>query len=102
MRHAFRLVEARIRPPLDPGFRPAILAKRHFQKEVGESGGGVPLAISLERGEGAISRFETRLVPTEFPELTRRVSIQLPGERSRRVDQSIAAASLPALDGGTR
>ena len=31
-----------------------------------------------------------------FPELANRVNIQLPDEKSRRVGQSIAAASLPA------
>jgi predicted NBD/HSP70 family sugar kinase len=36
----------------------------------------------------------------EFPEICRRVNIQLPDEKSRRVGQSIAAASLPALAGG--
>jgi predicted NBD/HSP70 family sugar kinase len=35
----------------------------------------------------------------EFPELAARVSIALPDERSRRVGQSIAAASLPAIRG---
>jgi predicted NBD/HSP70 family sugar kinase len=33
----------------------------------------------------------------EFPEIAERVSIRLPDEASRRVGQSIAAASLPAL-----
>jgi predicted NBD/HSP70 family sugar kinase len=33
----------------------------------------------------------------EFPELSSRISIQLPDEKSRRVGQSIAAASLPAF-----
>ncbi|MEZ4767991.1 MAG: hypothetical protein R2844_06130 [Caldilineales bacterium] len=32
----------------------------------------------------------------EFPELAGRINIQLPDEKSRRVGQSIAAASLPA------
>ncbi len=36
-----------------------------------------------------------RVLDAEFPELAR-VNIQLPDERSRRVGQSIAAASLPA------
>ena len=36
---------------------------------------------------------------TEFPELAAAVSIALPDEKSRRVGQSIAAASLPALTG---
>ena len=38
------------------------------------------------------------VLKTEFPELTERVNIQLPDEKSRRVGQSIAAASLPAID----
>jgi predicted NBD/HSP70 family sugar kinase len=36
----------------------------------------------------------------EFPELAARINIQLPDEKSRRVGQAIAAASLPALDQG--
>jgi predicted NBD/HSP70 family sugar kinase len=63
MPDAFQLVEPRIRPPLDPDFRPAVLANRHFQKEVKTSGGGVPLIIGLERSDGAVSRFETRVFP---------------------------------------
>jgi len=35
----------------------------------------------------------------EFPELVDKISIALPDEKSRRVGQSIAAASLPALKG---
>jgi hypothetical protein len=31
----------------------------------------------------------------EFPDLAARINIQLPDEKSRRVGQSIAAASLP-------
>jgi hypothetical protein len=33
----------------------------------------------------------------EFPDLAARIHIQLPDENSRRVGQSIAAASLPVL-----
>jgi predicted NBD/HSP70 family sugar kinase len=63
MRDALRLIEPRVRPPLDPDFRPAALANRHFQEEVKASGGGVPLIIGLERSDGALSRFETRVFP---------------------------------------
>jgi predicted NBD/HSP70 family sugar kinase len=38
------------------------------------------------------------VLQAEFPELAARIHIQLPDERSRRVGQSIAAASLPAID----
>ena len=34
----------------------------------------------------------------EFPELANRIQVQLPDERSRRVGQSIAAASLPSTE----
>jgi len=54
------------------------------------SGKGGPLIL-----EGA-----RNVLATEFPELANRINIQLPDEKSRRVGQSIAAASLPALDGG--
>jgi predicted NBD/HSP70 family sugar kinase len=37
------------------------------------------------------------VVQAEFPDLAERVSIALPDEKSRRVGQSIAAASLPAI-----
>jgi predicted NBD/HSP70 family sugar kinase len=37
------------------------------------------------------------VLAAEFPELATRLNIQLPDEKSRRVGQSIAAASLPAL-----
>jgi predicted NBD/HSP70 family sugar kinase len=59
----FRLVAPRIPPPLDPGFRPAALADRIFRDEVRASGAGVPLAIALERSDGAISRYDTLVFP---------------------------------------
>jgi predicted NBD/HSP70 family sugar kinase len=38
-----------------------------------------------------------RVLEGEFPELARRIQIQLPDEQSRRVGQAIAAASLPEI-----
>jgi predicted NBD/HSP70 family sugar kinase len=38
-----------------------------------------------------------RVLKAEFPELASRIHVQLPDEKSRRVGQSIAAASLPAI-----
>ena len=38
-----------------------------------------------------------QVLKTEFPELASHIHIQLPDEKSRRVGQSIAAASLPAI-----
>ena len=39
------------------------------------------------------------VLTSEFPELAGRINIQLPDEKSRRVGQSIAAASLPEIRG---
>ena len=38
-----------------------------------------------------------RVLMSEFPDLASKINVQLPDEKSRRVGQSIAAASLPAL-----
>jgi predicted NBD/HSP70 family sugar kinase len=51
------------------------------------SGSGGPIIL-----EGA-----QRVLADEFPELAGRLNIQLPDEKSRRVGQSIAAASLPEI-----
>jgi predicted NBD/HSP70 family sugar kinase len=39
----------------------------------------------------------TQVLQAEFPELAARIHVQLPDEKSRRVGQSIAAASLPKV-----
>jgi len=61
MNDAFNLIKPQFQPPFDPGFRPPVLANRRYQEEVAASGEGVPLVIALERSDGAISRFETRV-----------------------------------------
>jgi predicted NBD/HSP70 family sugar kinase len=55
------------RPPLDDGFRPAVLANRRFREGVAASGGGVPLVLGLERPGGSLSRFETTVFPDGHP-----------------------------------
>ncbi|MBN1303905.1 MAG: ROK family protein [Anaerolineales bacterium] len=49
------------------------------------------------RGGDLILEGARTVLNAEFPELSKRVHIQLPDEKSRRVGQSIAAASLPSL-----
>jgi predicted NBD/HSP70 family sugar kinase len=61
------LIAPRLAPPLDPGFRPAVLANRAFRQEVDRSAGGVPLVLALERPDGAVSRFETEILPEDHP-----------------------------------
>jgi len=66
-RDAFELVKPRVPPPLDPGFRPAVLANHAFRNRVEESGAGVPLTLGLERPDGSVSRFKTRVFPADHP-----------------------------------
>ncbi len=67
MTQALTLIAPRFVPPLDPGFRPAVLANRAFQAEVAASGVGVPLVLGLERVGGTLSRFETTVFPDGHP-----------------------------------
>ncbi len=50
-------------------------------------------------GGNLILENANRVLQAEFPELAERIQVQLPGEKSRRVGQSIAAASLPQVEG---
>ncbi len=59
----FTLVKPRFVPALDEGFRPAVLANHTFTKEVDASGAGVPLILGLERADGSVSRYESRVFP---------------------------------------
>ena len=49
------------------------------------------------RGGDLILDRAKEVLRSEFPDLASKINIQLPDEKSRRVGQSIAAASLPAL-----
>ena len=55
------LVAARIQPPLDPGFRPAVLANRAFRQNARSAGNAVPVRIALEQSDGNVSHFETEI-----------------------------------------
>lgn len=67
MANALVLLRPRLIPPLDPDFRPAVLANHAFQKEVADSKVGVPLVLGLERANGELSRFETHVFPSDHP-----------------------------------
>jgi predicted NBD/HSP70 family sugar kinase len=49
------------------------------------------------KGGDLILAGANEVLKTEFPELATRIIVQLPDEKSRRVGQSIAAASLPTI-----
>jgi len=53
--------------------------------------------VTSGRGGPIILEGTREVLEGEFPELAERVHIQLPDEKSRRVGQSIAAASLPEI-----
>ena len=61
-----QLIEPKVKPPLDEGFCPAVLANQNFQRKVKPV--GVPAVIGLERGEGEISRFEMVVYPDGHPD----------------------------------
>jgi len=67
MGESLNLVKPRFLPPLDEAFRPAVSTNRAFQDEVAASGGGTPLVLALERTDGSVSRFETRVFPADHP-----------------------------------
>jgi predicted NBD/HSP70 family sugar kinase len=56
------LVEPKIQPVLDPGLRPAVLARRAFEKEA-----TVPVGIALEQADGSVFRFAMWVLPAGHP-----------------------------------
>jgi predicted NBD/HSP70 family sugar kinase len=51
------LIEPKICPVLDPGFRPAVLARRAFEAEA-----TVPVRLALEQADGSVFRFTMRVL----------------------------------------
>jgi predicted NBD/HSP70 family sugar kinase len=50
-------------PPLDPGFIPAVLWNRNYRESCEAQPESRRLAIALERTDGTISRYDTRVLP---------------------------------------
>jgi hypothetical protein len=61
----FQLIKPKLIPPYEEGFRPAVLANHAFLAEADRQ--AVPLIIGLERENGKISRYETRVFPEDHP-----------------------------------
>ena len=53
--------------------------------------------VSSGEGGNILLKFAQKALTEEFPELAKKITIHLPDESSRRVGQSIAAASLPKI-----
>lgn len=62
-----KLIAPKFLPPLEPEFRPAVLANHAFVAEVAASGKGVPLVLGIERNNGEVSRYETTVFPDGHP-----------------------------------
>lgn len=60
------LIRPFIQPPLDPEFRPAVLANHNFQASCAEN--GIPLVIGLQRNNGELSHYETKVLPAGHPD----------------------------------
>lgn len=65
---SFLLIPPRVSPPLDEDFRPAVLARRAFQRSVDYE--GERLVIGLERNTGEFSRIELKVFPETHPKFT--------------------------------
>jgi len=59
--------EPSIIPPLEPDFRPATLYNQTFRYELDSSRAGIPLSIGLERPDGTISRYDTKIFSEDHP-----------------------------------
>ena len=49
-------------PELDPGFVPAALWNREYRKLAATDGNAVKIAITCERSNGAVSRFDSMML----------------------------------------
>ena len=58
---AYNANDLKIKPVLDNMFIPASAEHRNFIDMAEKSGKGVPLVIALERGDGLVSTWETRV-----------------------------------------
>ena len=65
--------------------------------EPGDIRGDLHMHTIASDGGNTIQERALEIMKDEFPDLAERVKLHLPDEKSRRVGQSIAAASLPAI-----
>jgi predicted NBD/HSP70 family sugar kinase len=66
--NALPLVSPRVLPPLDPAFRPAVLAVRAYEHLVNASRAPVDVRLALEQTDGSVFRFDTRVLPASHPQ----------------------------------
>jgi predicted NBD/HSP70 family sugar kinase len=61
------LVPGRVTPPLDPGFRPAVLARRKLAGAAAASTGATPVTIALQQPGASVYVRETWAFPSDDP-----------------------------------
>lgn len=66
MEHSFNLIKPTITPPLDEGFRPAVLFNRAYEQLVKDAE-SLPFVLGLEREDGFLSRLETQVLASNHP-----------------------------------
>ncbi|MDB6038687.1 MAG: hypothetical protein JWM99_2528, partial [Verrucomicrobiales bacterium] len=67
MNDALKIRTLAVPPRLDPGFRPAVLHNRAFEKAVADSGGGQPLGLALEQADGSVSSLHRAIFKDSHP-----------------------------------
>ena len=56
-----------VAPPLDPRFRPAVLATRAFRDSVRRAGAALPVTVALEQADGSVFHFPTVIARESSP-----------------------------------
>jgi predicted NBD/HSP70 family sugar kinase len=64
------LIAPRVGAPLDPDFRPAVLATRGFAERARSTPDAVPVRLALEQTDGSVFHFDTRVLPSSHPDAT--------------------------------
>jgi len=59
------LVKPKIQLPLDDNFQPAVLWESTFHNNLKNSGKGVPLSIGVEKEDGSVLVYKTKVFPEE-------------------------------------
>ena len=62
------LVTPRVVPPLDPGFRPAVLARREIARELERFGSYSPVSLAVESPGGSVCVRDTATFPDGHPD----------------------------------
>lgn len=65
---ALPLVPPAVKPVLDPGFRPAVLANRALRQQAEETRRPVPVGLALEQADGSVFHVRTEILPDDHPQ----------------------------------